>query len=150
MYALVIDNAIVAVRNPGRLETKLFDGATLGPPPSGWTPELAALCGFLPVVKVARPTPSGPDRTHDRSVVLVAGTPTQTWTERDMTVEEVTDRDDRAAEAAADLASRNQMRQVVKSAEPGNLAEAIQQIQGLKRLVRRVLMKQVGIDEANE
>jgi hypothetical protein len=78
-------------RNPGRLETKLSDGAKLSPPDTGWTPTLAALCGFVVVVQVAKPADTATD-TFDRSVTLPAGVPTVTWTQRPWTAGELADR----------------------------------------------------------
>jgi hypothetical protein len=84
-------------RSPRGLETKLSDGALLGAPDTGWTPELAALCGFVQIATVARPADT-PTTTHTRSVALVAGTPTEVWTARPKT----------AAELLADAATATQ------------------------------------------
>lgn len=149
-YALVINGTIQALRGPGRLETKLGDGAKLGPPDTGWTPELAALCGFLPVVETVKPAPSGPDRTHDRSVSLAAGVPTVTWTERAMTAQEIADRDAAAAEAASDLTARNQLRALLRSPPPANLAQAQTQVEGLKTAVRHLALRVLGIAAGDE
>jgi len=75
-------------RNPGRLEAKLSDGYQIGPPPGGWTPELAAVCGFVPIVTVDRPADTA-THTSDRTVALVDGTPTEVWTVRAKTVDEL-------------------------------------------------------------
>lgn len=80
-YALVIDGTLVAVRNPGRTETKLSDGRPLGAPDGIWTDDLAALCGFVPIVGTPRPDDTA-DTTTDRTVQLVNGTPTVVWTTR--------------------------------------------------------------------
>ena len=68
-------------RSPGRLEAKLSDGAMLGPPDGGWTPTLAALCGFVEIVQTARPADTATD-TSDRSLTFSGGVPTVTWTVR--------------------------------------------------------------------
>jgi hypothetical protein len=68
-------------RSPGRLEQKLSDGAWLSPPDTGWTQELAALCGFVPVVTTTRPADTS-TQTSDRSVVVADGVPTEQWTVR--------------------------------------------------------------------
>lgn len=75
-------------RSPGRLETKLSDGATLGPPETGWTAELAALCGFAPVVQTPRPEDTD-DTTYDRSLAVVDGVPQVVWTARAKTADEI-------------------------------------------------------------
>ena len=84
------------VRSPGRVEVKLSDRALLGPPESGWTPELAALCGFAVVVETAAPVVTAA-QVAESSVTLVAGVPTRTWTVRAKT----------APEVAADTAQAN-------------------------------------------
>ncbi len=86
-YALV-KGGQVTERRPGRYETKVSDGATLSPPDGGWTDELAALCGFLPVTDTTQP-PDTATTTHDRSVELIEGTPTVVWVERPKTQTEL-------------------------------------------------------------
>lgn len=102
-YALVLNDTIVAVRNPGHLETKLSDGALLSAPDGKWTPELAALCGFLPITETARPADT-PTTTYARSVTLQAGVPTVVWTARPKNAEELAadaaETDRQAVEAA--------------------------------------------------
>lgn len=88
-YALVLDGQIVDVRQPGRTETKIVDGRPLGAPEGRWTPELAALCGFVPIVESVRPGDTD-TTTSDRSVLLVEGVPTSSWVVRSKTVEEMT------------------------------------------------------------
>lgn len=90
-------------RSPGRLETKLSDGKLLGPPDTGWTPTLAALCGFVPVVTTARPSDTA-SVTYDRSITLPGGIPTETWTQRPKTQAELDA--DTAATVRADIESR--------------------------------------------
>lgn len=85
-YALVIDGALVAVRQPGRLETKLSDGALLGAPDGIWTDDLAALCGFVPITETDQPFAAM--MAHDRTVELIDGAPTVVWVERPKTAEE--------------------------------------------------------------
>jgi hypothetical protein len=75
-------------RNPGRLETKLSDGAKLSPPDTGWTPELAALCGFVQVVNTARPADTATD-TFVRSLNRVGDVVTEVWTSRPWTTAEL-------------------------------------------------------------
>ncbi len=90
-------------RGPGRLETKLSDGRQLGPPEAGWTNELAALCGFVPVATKPRPDDTS-TQTSDRSVVLVAGTPTEQWTVRAKSAAELDN--DTHATVSADLEAK--------------------------------------------
>lgn len=76
-------------RQPRRSgERKTSDGFLLTPPEGGWTEELAALCGFVPVVDTPRPDDTA-TTTHDRSVELVNGTPTVLWTQRAKTADEL-------------------------------------------------------------
>jgi len=83
-YHLPSDTA----RNPGRVETKLSDGARLSAPDGRWTDELAALCGFVRIVDTVRPADTD-THTHERTVEVIDGTPTVVWTERAWTEEEV-------------------------------------------------------------
>jgi len=68
-----------AERHPGRLETKLSDGARLGPPDTGWTPELAALCGFVQITPATRPADTA-THTSVRSVTRTRDTVAEVWT----------------------------------------------------------------------
>jgi hypothetical protein len=71
-------------RNPGRLEAKLSDGYQISAPDGRWSPELAALCGFVPIVTVDRPADT-PTHTSDRSVVDAV----EVWTVRPKTAGEL-------------------------------------------------------------
>jgi len=75
-------------RNPGRLEVKLSDGALLGPPDTGWTTELAQLCGFVRIVTAVRPADTA-TQTSTRTLTLPGGIPTETWTVRAKTQAEL-------------------------------------------------------------
>lgn len=55
-------------RHPGRLEAKLSDGYRIGPPDTGWTPELAATCGFVAVTPTTRPADTA-THTTDRTII---------------------------------------------------------------------------------
>lgn len=68
-------------RGPGRLEVKMSDGALLGPPETGWTTELAQLCGFAVVAETAQPADTA-TQTYTRSLTFPGGVPTVTWTVR--------------------------------------------------------------------
>ena len=66
-------------RHPARLERKLSDGAMLGPPETGWSPELAQLCGFVPVTPATRPADTA-THTSTRSVTRTGDTVAEVWT----------------------------------------------------------------------
>ena len=92
-YALVQDDVIVSygalpdVWNDGERDWDLRPMSDV---------ELAEL-GWLPVTTVERP-PDTETTTHDYTVELVAGTPTETWTERPKTPDETA-----SAEASANV-----------------------------------------------
>lgn len=86
-YALVDNGTIVAVRHPGRTEPKLSDGRPLGAPNGIWTDELAALCGFVPIVETDRPADTD-THTTDRTVEMVNGAPSVVWVSRPKTDDE--------------------------------------------------------------
>jgi hypothetical protein len=105
-YALVVGDTIQSLgplpRSARRLDTGqwvmgLKDAAL----------EQQQACGYFEVVRVAQPADT-PTTTHDRSVTLVAGVPTETWTERPKT----------QAEIDAETAAINEaaIRQAVKDA----------------------------------
>jgi len=75
-------------RNPGRLEQKLSDGYMIGPPEGGWTPELAAVCGFVVVVETAAPAVTA-SQVADSAVQLVNDVSTRVWTVRSKTQDEL-------------------------------------------------------------
>ena len=94
MYALVQGDAIV--EGPGALPDVWNDGTRDWDLRPITDPELAEL-GWFPVVEVPRP-PDTETTTHDYSVELVAGLPTEVWTERPKTPDEVA-----SAEASANV-----------------------------------------------
>jgi len=102
MYIEYVNNALGAVRNPKRIETKLTDGTLIGRPEGGWDDGQLATLGLYPVEEVARPvdTLTG---TFVQSVELATpGDPTTAvtvWTGRDFTIEELEAK--AAAEAVA-------------------------------------------------
>ena len=129
-------------RGPGRLETKLSDGAQLGPPDSGWTPELAALCGFVVIAETARPADTA-TQTSDRTLTFPGGVPTVTWTVRPKTQAELdaaTRQTNRATIEARALTIIGQMDTIVASSgtlTAAQLSGAVRQIAaGLRGLVR--------------
>lgn len=90
-------------RSPGFEEVKLSDGAKLSPPRTGWTPTLAALCGFVVVVNTT-PTGATQSQTYDRSLSVVGQTVTEVWTIRAKNAGELAS-DSRQA-VVADIESR--------------------------------------------
>ena len=75
-------------RNPRGSEQRTDTGQWVSPPNRAWTDELAALCGFAPIVDAVQPADTD-THTHDRTVVLVDGTPTVTWHPRAKTAAEL-------------------------------------------------------------
>ena len=55
MYALIQSGAITATGQAPRGARRLDTGQWVTPPADGWTPELLAACGWLPVVETPRP-----------------------------------------------------------------------------------------------
>ena len=101
IHALVINDAIQSVGPLPRAARRLSDGAWVTPPAGEWTPEQAADAGYFPVTETPRPDDTI-TTTHVESVVLVGGVPTQTWTPRPWTADEVAAREAQAsAEAKA-------------------------------------------------
>jgi hypothetical protein len=86
-YALVVGDTIQAVGPLPQSARRLDNG--------NWVMgirdaplELQQACGYFAVVRVDRPADT-PTTTWERSVVLVAGVPTETWTERAKTQAEI-------------------------------------------------------------
>jgi hypothetical protein len=134
-YALVRANVIEQV-GPPRL---WFDG-------SRWwdfrpqDPATYAAAGWLPVTDVPTPADTATD-TYDRSVTLVAGVPTVTWTQRPWTAEELAAREAAANEAvittgiAADLTV---MAAIIAQTNADLKTDPSQEIKDLARAVRRL------------
>ncbi len=70
---------------------RLDTGAWVTPPDRAWTPDLLAACGIVAVTVTARPADTA-TTTSDRSLTVVAGVPTETWTPRPWTTDELTAR----------------------------------------------------------
>lgn len=111
-YALVDDpdapTAITEVRGPRSTEVKRLDGTELRRPEGGWTDLQLKRCGLLPVATVPKPADTA-TTTHDRTVELVAGVPTQVWTERPKTQAEL----DAEAEQAAQQVRTTDLTQAI-------------------------------------
>jgi hypothetical protein len=86
MYALVQNNVIIQY---GALPQVWNDGNRDWDLRPMSDPELATL-GWLPVVIVPRP-PNTATTTFDYSVKLISGKPTEVWTERPLTTQELAD-----------------------------------------------------------
>lgn len=102
-YALVVENQIVGFGLPTsarRLDTRQW---VLGLPDA--SDAMKAACGYLPVVEVEAPVVAA-DKIAERSVQLVSGAPTEVWTVRDKTPDELSPAptaDERLAAARAAL-----------------------------------------------
>jgi len=149
-YALVLDGILVDVRPPSNQgEPKLLDGQIMRPPNGEWTVPLAAAVGFYPVVGVVRPPDTLTER-YERSVTMVNGDPTETWTAVTKTQQE----QDAEAAAAAEEANRLSVEQALGAAmgamqniidnPPTNLAQAQTAIVLEARVLRRLIRLAVG------
>lgn len=132
-------------RNPGRLEQKVSDGAWLSAPDGVWTAELAALCGFIPIVETPKPADTQ-TTTTDRTVQLVDGTPTVVWVERAWSQSEL---DAKATSANSDL-----IRSQAEAALANNgtylaitspsQAQVVAQVNALTRQVNKLIRLALG------
>lgn len=87
-FALVLNDTITAEGNLPRGAQRLDTGQWVTPPGGVWTDAQAAACGWLPVVDSPRPADTA-TTTSDRTIAVVAGKPTVTWTARDKTPGEI-------------------------------------------------------------
>jgi hypothetical protein len=146
-YALVRNSVIEQVGPPALW----FDG-------SRWwdfrpqDPATYAAAGWLPVTDTERPADTATD-TFDRSVTLVAGVPTVTWTQRPWTVEELAARTEAANEVtittgiAADLAV---MAAIIAQTNADLKTDPSQEIKDLARAIRRLDRKVARILDATD
>jgi hypothetical protein len=88
MYALIIGGQIIATGPLPAGARDLTTGEWVTPHERLWTPGQAAACGWFPVTAVARPADTAQE-TWDYSITLVGGLPTEAWTERPKTQEEL-------------------------------------------------------------
>lgn len=95
------DTRTATARTPQRTEVKLSDGFELSRPADGWTDALLEACGLVPISVEPRPADTD-TTTHDLTVELVDGVPTQVWTERNWTQAELDARATQAAREAHD------------------------------------------------
>ena len=100
MYALIQSGTITATGQPPRGARRLDTGQWVTPPKDGWTDSLLAACGWLPVVEVPRPADTDTTTSDWAPVALVAGVPTQQWTVRPWTAEELAAKAEQAANEA--------------------------------------------------
>lgn len=136
-------------RSPGRLETKLSDGAKLGPPETGWTDALAALCGFVQVAETSRPANTATD-TFDRTVTLVGGVPTVVWVQRPWTADELTARTGETNSATIKAQARNALTlnaTYLAIGAPTN-AQTAAQVRALTQQVNGVIRLSIGALDA--
>lgn len=146
-YALVQSGAIVRFGLPPSAR-RLDDGKwVLG---LADAPEaLKAACGYLPVVDVARPADTA-THTFDRSVVLSAGVPTVVWTQRPLSVPELSER----AAATNSVTIRDQARLALEAnatylavASPTN-AQVVAQVRSLTRQINGLIRLEVNALDA--
>ena len=91
LYALTTDGQAVTTTAtvPPTGARRLDTGAWVTPPADGWTADLLAACGWLPVTEVPRPADTATTTSDPAPVALVEGVPTQQWTVRPWTAEEL-------------------------------------------------------------
>ena len=111
MYALTTDGVTVTTiaTLPPTGARRLDSGAWVTPPADSWTADLLAACGWLPVTEAPRPADTATTTSDPAPVALVDGVPTQQWTVRPWTADEL------AAQAAAARyeADRLTVRQII-------------------------------------
>ena len=102
LYALTTDGQTVTTTAtlPPTGARRLDTGAWVTPPADGWTADMLAACGWLPVVEVPRPADTETTTSDPAPVALVAGVPTQQWTVRPWTAEELAAKAEQAANEA--------------------------------------------------
>ena len=109
LYALTTDGQTVTTTTatiPPTGARRLDTGAWVTPPADGWTADLLAACGWLPVTEVPRPADTATTTSDPAPVALVAGVPTQQWTVRPWTADEVARQAESAAWEAQQAADR--------------------------------------------
>jgi hypothetical protein len=102
--------------------------------------DLQQATGWFEVVDTVRPDDT-PTTTHDRSVELVAGTPTVVWTERNKTQPEL---DDQAAAADRLVKQTNYKGAVATLRQWSDQAEGVTVTQGNAVNVLQTLVSNVG------
>lgn len=126
------------------------DGATV----SGIQPDdlvTLAACGWHPVADTARPVDTA-THTHDRSVAMVAGTPTVVWTQRALTADELAFRAAQAnrstihTQAGAALATNTAYIGVASPTNAQNAAQIKALTRQVNKLIRLAINKLDGTD----
>ena len=102
-YALILSGTITAEGRLPKSAQKVGTGQWVTPPDGVWSDAQAATCGWLPVVDATRPVDTA-TKTSDRTLTIVAGKPTVTWTVRDWTADELKGEQTQAAQATLDAA----------------------------------------------
>jgi hypothetical protein len=148
-YALVIDNAIAAVGRLPKAARRLDTGQWISPHNGQWTVAEHEACGWFVVVDVARPADTGTNTT-DRSITLVAGKPTVTWTSRLWTADELASRQAVANETTIDAYLNDALALIdtitARAAVPFT-QQGVRDVQtdckDLGRIMRRIIRKQL-------
>lgn len=96
LYAHIAGAAVEHVGALPHAARRLDTGQWVTPPPDGWTGELAAACGWLPVVESPRPADTATD-THEPTYTRDGQTVVQSWTPRPWTAEELAAQAEQAA-----------------------------------------------------
>jgi hypothetical protein len=153
MYVHTDRTGIKTLRGPGRVERKIADNTEVRPGVNGWTAALLAVCGFADVPLVEVPSPAvTANQIATVTAQLVADIPTQVWTIRAKTADEIT----AATAAANDTTIRQQAdaaltanRTYLQIASPTN-AQVAAQVRALtqqnNKLIRLVIGKLDGTD----
>lgn len=173
-YALIDDDAIAVDQNGRQIEqprlpdlvhdgTRWWDLRGLD---TETAEPLAELAGWLPVTPVARPADTA-SVTYTRSLTLVAGVPTETWTQRNKTAEEIANEtaaansatlrsnpETQIAEMVAALTALTAVRQRTNNDINANpaaaLKDALQEILTITRRVIRLARLDLGVLDSTE
>lgn len=78
-------------RHPAAGERRIDTSAWITPVNGIWTADDLTACGFAPVTATVRPVDTA-THTTDRTIVVTAGEPVETWTVRPWTPAELADR----------------------------------------------------------
>lgn len=140
LYAHVAANAVDAVGQP----PLLYDDGARWWDLRDRDPAILATLGWLPVTQTPRPADTD-TTTHDYSVTLVGGVPTETWTERPKTQAELDAATAATNEAALISAARGAIagnKTFLALASPTN-AQTLAQVKALTRQMNALIRLQV-------